>query len=124
MIGLNEYWSAFPGEKERDKIGEMELNGIVLKSMPNGRSKKADVPVFYCEYITKKAVNIFDIMEIAEDIMKLLCKILIKLTSVDDNCSAHRRQIRGKAAPQEICSETGKRAGKRNERYVDNLRNQ
>ena len=54
LIDLNKYLAAFPGAKASDNIGEMEINGILLKSMPNGWSKQAYVQGFYCETITLK----------------------------------------------------------------------
>ena len=39
LIDLNEQLSTFPGAKESDNISEMELNQILLNSIPNGWSK-------------------------------------------------------------------------------------
>ena len=45
------------------------MNEILLNSMPNSWSNQAYVQVFYCKSITfKKAVNMFELMEIAESI--------------------------------------------------------
>ena len=52
--------------KASDKIGRMELNGIILNSMPNGRGKQAYVQVFDCKKITKQFLDMFWHMEIAE----------------------------------------------------------
>ena len=41
MIDLNEYLAVFPGAKASKKIGETELDKIILNSMPNGCIKKA-----------------------------------------------------------------------------------
>ena len=41
-----------------------KLNKILLSSMPNGRSKKAYVQVFYYRTGTLKIVNMFERMEI------------------------------------------------------------
>ena len=35
MIDLNEYLAVFPGANSSDKIGETELNKILLDGMPN-----------------------------------------------------------------------------------------
>ena len=35
LIGLNEYFSDFPGSKSRDNIGKTEMNEIFLKIVPN-----------------------------------------------------------------------------------------
>ena len=52
-----------------DKVDVTELNEILLNSMPNIWSKQAYVKGFYCESVTfKKAVNMFERMEIAESI--------------------------------------------------------
>ena len=52
LIDLNEYLFAFPGAKASDKIGETELNEILLISIPNGWSKQAYMQGFYYEAIT------------------------------------------------------------------------
>ena len=41
MVGVNEYLDTLPGAKENGKIGEMELNKIILKSMQNVWSSQA-----------------------------------------------------------------------------------
>ena len=46
IIYLNEYLDAFPVSKASDKIGDMDLNKILLNSMPNGRSNQAHVQGF------------------------------------------------------------------------------
>ena len=43
MIELNKYLSVFPGENSSEKIGEIELNEIILNSMPNRRGKQAQM---------------------------------------------------------------------------------
>ena len=49
------------------KIGDTELNKILLNSIPNGWIMQAYVQVFDCEYITfKKLVNMFERMKIVE----------------------------------------------------------
>ena len=69
LIGLNEYLASFPRETLADKIDVTELNYIILNRMPNSRSKQPFVQGFDCESILfKKAVNIFERMEIAESI--------------------------------------------------------
>ena len=49
---------ALPGEKESDKIGETELNEIILNSIPNGWSKKVYGQGFDSETIAKKKLLI------------------------------------------------------------------
>ena len=52
-----------------DKIGVTKLKDILLNSMPNIWSNQAYVQGFYCKYISfKKAVNMFERMEIYESI--------------------------------------------------------
>ena len=47
----------------------MDLNEILLNSMPNSWSKQAYVQGFDCKYITfKNIVNMFEHMDIAETI--------------------------------------------------------
>ena len=67
MINLNEYLDVFNGAKTSNKIGEKELNKIILNNMPNGWISQAYVQFFYCGYNPfNKYVNIFELVEIAE----------------------------------------------------------
>ena len=69
LIYLNEYLTSFPGSATTDKNSVTELNDISLNSMPNSWSKKAHVQGFDCKSISfKKAINMFERMEIAESI--------------------------------------------------------
>ena len=69
LIDLNEYLVSFTGENLTDKIVGTKLNEILLNSMPNSWSKQAYLKGFDCEYITlKRAVNMFESMEIYESI--------------------------------------------------------
>ena len=69
LIDINEYLDSFPGETLNDDIRETELNEIFLNSMPNGWYKQAYVQGFDCESTTfKKALNMFERMEISESI--------------------------------------------------------
>ena len=54
MIKLHEYLAVFPVAKTGDTTGEMELNEIILNSIPNGYIRQAYVEGFDCEYITLK----------------------------------------------------------------------
>ena len=54
MFDLNEYLVAFPGTKASDKIGETELNEIMLNSVSNGCIRKVYVQGLDCESITFK----------------------------------------------------------------------
>ena len=47
LIDLNKYLPSFPGSTPTHKIGMTELNGILLKSMPNSWIKQAYVQGFY-----------------------------------------------------------------------------
>ena len=67
LIDLNEYLASLLGATLTDNIGVTELNQIFLNSMPIRWSKQAYVQGFDCESIIfKKAVNMFDRMEISE----------------------------------------------------------
>ena len=46
ITDINEYLADFPGTKIVENIGETKLNKILLKRMPNGRSKNAHEHVF------------------------------------------------------------------------------
>ena len=54
VIDINDYLDVFPGAKVCDKIGDTEINEIILNGMPNGWSKKSYVHIFYCKTITFK----------------------------------------------------------------------
>ena len=67
LIDLNGYLASFPGATFSEKIGATELDKNLSNSMPNSWSKQAYVQGFDCEYISfKKAVNMFEQMDIAE----------------------------------------------------------
>ena len=71
IIDLNGYLASFPGVYFNDKIVVTKINKIPINSMSNSYSKKAYIQGFDCESITfKKAVNMFDHMEISESIYK------------------------------------------------------
>ena len=58
---------SFPRANTTDKFGVVKLNEILLNSMPNSWSNQAYVQRFDYEYIPfKKAVNMFERMEIVE----------------------------------------------------------
>ena len=54
MIDINDYLGVFPEAKANEFFCEAELNEILLDSMHNIWSRKADVQGFYCENIIKK----------------------------------------------------------------------
>ena len=54
LIELNDYLAVFLGENIIDKNFMTELNEVLLKIIPNSRSKQAYVQGFDCEYITFK----------------------------------------------------------------------
>ena len=67
LIDIYEYLASFPGATLTDKIGVTELNEILLKSMTNSWSVQVYVQGFdFCSITFKKAVNMFECMEIAE----------------------------------------------------------
>ena len=97
LIGLNQYLDSFPGATFSDKIGVTELNKILLNSMPNIWSKQAYVQGFGCEYILfNKAINIFQLMVIAESICEGVVKPSYKnITREYANRDGHIRNKRG-----------------------------
>ena len=54
MIKLKGYLADFPEENSSDKIGETELNEIILNIIPNGCIKQVYVQGFDYGYITLK----------------------------------------------------------------------
>ena len=68
LIELNGYLAVLPEANTSDRIFMTELNKILLNSIPNLWIKHAHVQVFDCEFITKKAVNMFERTEILESI--------------------------------------------------------
>ena len=69
LIDMNEYLAFFPGATLANNIDVTELNDITLNRIPNSQSKQPYVQGFDCESIQfKKAVNIFERMEITESI--------------------------------------------------------
>ena len=64
LIGINEYFFAFPGEKSSFNIVETKLNKLLLNSIPGGWIKQACMQGFDCENIPY--VNMFECMEISE----------------------------------------------------------
>ena len=73
LIDLNEYLASFPGATMAEKNGVTELNEILLNSMPNSWPKQAYVQGFYFETIYfKKAVNMFERMEIGKSIYEVV----------------------------------------------------
>ena len=97
LIDLNKYLAFFPGSNLTDKIGVTDMNEILLNSMPNSWSKQAYIKGFDWEFITfKKAVNIFERMEISESIYEGVVELSYKKHSRKDaNLSGHRRHKRG-----------------------------
>ena len=69
LIDLNEYLASFPQAIMVDKMGVTKLNGIILTNMKNICLKQAYVQGFECGNISfKKAVSMFESMEISESI--------------------------------------------------------
>ena len=66
LVEINKHLAMFRGAKAGDKICEIELNEILLNSIPNSCIKHAYVQGFCFECITfKAAVKTFKGMEIA-----------------------------------------------------------
>ena len=100
LIDINEYLKSFTGATLTVKIGVTKLNEILINSMPNRWYKHAYLQGFDCESITiKKAVNMFERMEIAEFIYGGVVEPSYKKpTRADTNRTVHSRQNRGEAA--------------------------
>ena len=54
IIGLNDFSYAFPGAKARNKIGDTELNKIIMNTVKNVLSNKVYMQGFYCGSIFLK----------------------------------------------------------------------
>ena len=52
MIKINEYLDVFLGAKASEKVGDTELNEILLNIIPNFWISQAYVQGFYCGYVT------------------------------------------------------------------------
>ena len=75
-----------------DNIGVTEINEILLNSVPNIWYRRAYVHTF------KKAVNMFEHMEISESIYECVVEPSYKKTNrADDNSVGHIRQNIGEA---------------------------
>ena len=91
----------------------MELNIILLNSMPNEWISKAYMHGFYCESITLKICKCFERMEIVESIYEGVVQTSNKkFTRSDTNRAVHNRKTREESASSKTYSETSKSAGK------------
>ena len=63
---LNKYLGHFPGSNDPKKMGEVEMNEILLYRIPNGCSKQAYLQEFYFEVPFKKKMNRFERMDTME----------------------------------------------------------
>ena len=54
LIDIDEYLSTLTGSKERDNIGNIDLNEIIENIITNGWFNQAYVQGFDCETITKQ----------------------------------------------------------------------
>ena len=69
LIDLNNNLVSFPGATLKYNISVTEIHEILLNSIPSSWYKQAYIQDFDCESITfKKAVNMFESMEIDESI--------------------------------------------------------
>ena len=68
MVYLNEYLAALTIVNVSDKIGDTELNGILLNRITNGWRKKWYVKVLNSNYYLKKDVNMFEHTETSETV--------------------------------------------------------
>ena len=72
MIFINEYFSDLPGAKECDKIGEMDINEILLNIMPNGCSTQVYVQGFMVKLLLKKMLICLNAWKLRKQFMKVL----------------------------------------------------
>ena len=72
MIDPNDYLYVFPWSKASDKTCETEWNKSLLNIMPNIWNRQAYMQRFDCETITKKSINMFERMLIAEYIYEVV----------------------------------------------------
>ena len=92
--------------------------------MPNIWSKQAYVQGFDCKSISfKKAVNMFEHMDISECIYEGVIEYFYKKTTQEDaNRAGKRSNKRGETALYKTCPTMSESAGKRRKRYVDFLK--
>ena len=108
LIDLNEYLASFPGTTLSNKIGVTKLNEILLNRMSNICSKESYVQDFDNEYISlKKAVDIFERIDISESIYKSVVErsyknlprqmptVLVTSGIREENMPCHRLTLRG-----------------------------
>ena len=109
-----------------DKIGVTELNEILLNSMPNSWYKQAYVQGFDCEYILyKKAVNMFEHIEIAEIVYEgVVTPSSKKTTRSEANCTGLSRKKRVEASSSNNHPTTYGCTGNRRKQYVDFLKSE
>ena len=120
LVDLNELLASFPGTKLTDNIGMVELNGILLNSMPNSWSKQAYVQVFTANILLLKRLlmclnpQIFLIL-----FQKVQQNLLTNTTRQDFNRDGHRRLNREEAALSYTYSEMSESAVQHRKIYVD-----
>ena len=121
LIDLNEYLASFPGATLTDKIGITELNEILLNIMPNSWYKHAYVQGFDSESITfRKAVNMFERMEITESIYEGVVELSYKKPPrAYSNRAGISRQKIGEVASSWTRPDKGEGADKYRKRHVD-----
>ena len=69
LTNINEYLAILPGLNNPNNMDEVDLNGTHIHIIPNGWSKQAYLQGFSFESVPfKKAINMFEHMEISEKI--------------------------------------------------------
>ena len=124
LIDLNEYLASFLGATLADKIEVTALDEIILNRMPNSWYKQAYVQGFDCESISfKKAVNMFECMEITEYIYKGVVEPSYKKPTREyANRAGNSRKKRGESASSKTHPVTIESSDKRQKWYVDHSR--
>ena len=72
LTELNENLGVFPGSKDSNKMGEEDLNNILIHSIHNRWIKQAYLQGFELEIPFNNSTNMFEWIEIVETIYKRL----------------------------------------------------
>ena len=103
-------------------MGDPELNEIIISRMHNVWSKQAYLKGFFSKFPTKRQINIFERMDIAESIYEGLSENFLKIADWPDpnRDDIRRKQIGETAFSKENLEKCG-RSGKWKTRHADNM---
>ena len=118
---MNDFLASFPGATLDDKIDVTELNEIILNRITKSWSKQDHAQGFCYKSISfKKAVNMFEGIEISESIYGGVIQPSYKKPIwTDTNPDGNRRQNRGEDASSKTHPTRGESSGKRQKWYID-----